>query len=245
MLYDLIKGKVYCKIFDKSFKLSNGIYNKFKKHEEITQEIVKNNIEAVKHALGTSDIFLMKQVHENDVVLVDHNTNLQSTYEADASVTIEKNITLGIITADCVPVLLSSFDGKVIGAIHCGWKSARLNIVDKVVELMHKLGGNSIKAFIGPSIKQKSYEVDKNFYQVFLSETNDNRFFFAKGSRPNHYIFDLVAYVENKLIKNEVEILFKSPDDTYSMPEKYPSFRRCTHNKEPYNSNILSTISIK
>ncbi|HJK86206.1 MAG TPA: peptidoglycan editing factor PgeF [Candidatus Megaira endosymbiont of Nemacystus decipiens] len=245
MLYDLIKGKVYCKIFDKSFKLSNGMYNKFKEYEEITQRTIKNNIESVKQSLGTSDIFLMKQVHGNNIVLVDHTTNLQSVYEADASVTLEKNITLGITSADCVPVLLSSLDGKVIGAIHCGWKSARLNIVDKVVELIYKLGGSSVKAFIGPAIKQKSYEVDKNFYQDFLLETNENRFFFAKGNRPNHYIFDLVAYVENKLLKNGVEILFKSPDDTYSMEEKYPSFRRHTHNKELYNTNILSTISIK
>lgn len=245
MQYQLIPGKVDCNIFDKSD--SNGFYKRSANNDLLTNQLVQQNFEAVKSKLKVSCIFTMTQTHSSDVVVVDQK-NLLQLINADAAVTTEKNLALSILTADCVPVLLTSQNAEVIGAMHCGWKGARQNIIRNTAEKMRALQPSStapILAFIGPSIKQKSYEVDSNFYYNFLDEALLNQQFFIDSAKTNHYMFDLVGYVSYKLNQENVQIQKISSDDTYAMPNKYPSFRRSTHAKEIYNSNILSTIHIK
>lgn len=244
MKYQLIDGKVDCHIFDKSD--SNCLYKQSANNDLLTNQLVQQNFEEARSKLKVSYIFTMIQVHSSDVVIVDKN-NVSQPIKADAAVTREKNLALSVITADCVPVLLASRNADVIGAMHCGWKGARYNIIKNTVASMRALQSSNkapIIAFIGPSIKQKSYEIDKDFYQSFIEESPINHQFFVNSNKGNHYMFDLVGYVAYKLGQENIEIKKISEDDTYSMPDKYPSFRRFTHTGEVYNSNILSTIHI-
>ncbi len=205
---------------------------------------VRQNIDNIKADLNANDLFLMNQVHGNNVIVAD-NIDFKKQPEADASITAQKNIALGVLTADCIPVLFASDDGIVVGAAHCGWRSAKLNIITNVRKMMENKGATKIKAIIGPAIAQKSYEVDSRYYHDFVSEGNDIKELFRPSHRENHFMFDLVGFVIKKLQKENIELVHNIGEDTYSMPEKYPSYRRSCHNGKQYSQNILSTIIIR
>lgn len=241
---EFIKNKVYYKIFDGSFKQSSHIYSKKNKlGDSTTLESVENNrLTVVKH-YDAENIVILQQVHGNKVI--DADSDIENDPEADGAVTTKKNLVLTVQTADCVPILLSSEDGKVIGVAHCGWRGAKAGITNNLVELMHKKGAKNIKAIICPSIQQYSYEVDQEFYDNFIKQRAENSKFFSASLRTKHYMFDLSAYVELQLQKAGIKDITRMLEDTYTNPEKYPSYRRACHTGELYNRTILSTIVIK
>ena len=182
-------------------------------------------------------------MHGDHVVDADLLDDFNIEPVADAAVTSKSHVALAIQTADCVPVLLACTSGNVIGAAHCGWKSAKLNIIDRLVEVMRLKQAKEIIAVIGPAIQQFSYEVEQNFYDDFLKINSDNMVFFIPAITENHFMFDLPAYIVQKLQQQGVSIINRYNDDTYSDEAKYPSYRRACHqgNKQ-YRGNILSTI---
>jgi hypothetical protein len=244
MELELIKDKVYYKIFDRTYKASTGVYRKDKYTDVAKLAEIQKNIDNIKSEYDIEELVVLKQVHGNEVIDAD-KADLGKLLEADASVATKKNMALAILTADCVPVLLTSADGDVIGAAHCGWKSAKTNIIRELVAKMQKKNARDIKAIIGPCIQQKSYEVDAEYYRNFTSDEPDCKNLFIPSNRENHYMFDLSGYVKRKLDQENIEILSHSQDDTYSMPGKYPSYRRSVHQNEAYKTNILSTIVIR
>jgi polyphenol oxidase len=244
MEIEFIKDKVYYKIFDRTYTASSGKYSKHKSNDAVILAEVQKNIDNIQAEHKADGLVILKQVHGNKVILAD-DKNCENQEEADGSVTTNHNIALGILTADCVPVLLASSDGSVIGAAHCGWKSAKANILKTLHAMMLSKGAKEVKALIAPSIQQKSYEVDENYYLNFIKDDADCKQFFIKSNNENHYMFDLPGYVKNKLDKENIEVLVNINDDTYELEDKYPSFRRCTHRNEQYNQNILSTIIIR
>lgn len=244
MEIEFIKNKVYYRIIDRTYTNSSGIYNLHKYTDAVKLAQVKQNIDNIKTDLKASDLFIMNQVHGNTVVVVD-NIDFKKQPEADASITTQKNIALGVLTADCVPVLFASDNGAVIGAAHCGWKSAKANIIANVQRMMENKGATKIKAIIGPAIAQKSYEVDANYCHDFISEGDDIRELFQPSNKENHFMFDLVGFVIKKLKKENIELVHNMQEDTYSTPEKYPSYRRSFHEGTQYSQNILSTIIIR
>lgn len=238
-----INDKVYYKIFDKSFKQSTHIYNKRNKiNQLVTEEEIKKNKQLVIDHFTANDILLLHQVHGNKII--DTDLAVDFNLQADGAVTTKPGLILAIQTADCVPILLSSDNGSVIGAAHCGWRGAKANIIDNLVTLMKQKKARNIKALIGPSIQQSSYEVDHEYRSSFVKENIENALFFTGSTRPHHYLFDLPGYVELKLKQAGVENITRNIDDTYLMFEKYPSYRRSCHSEEKYNQNILSTIMI-
>jgi len=247
MLNKFINDRVYYKIFDKSYKQSSYIYSKYKYNDELLLQEVENNKKAILSTLGADNIVILKQVHGNKIIDADEINDFNIELEADGAVTTLQNLALGIQTADCVPILLASDDGNVIGAAHAGWKGSKTNIVSNLVKAMEDKGTNNIKALIGPAIQQYSYEVDANYYESFISEDLQfAKFFIPSPQKPaDHYMFDLPAFVEMKLKNAGVEDISKSLDNTYSNKDKYPSYRRSTHLGTKYNKNILSTIVIK
>jgi YfiH family protein len=192
--------------------------------------------------MEAGSIYMLKQVHGRDVASVDVDTNLELEIDADASVTTRSGVILGIQTADCVPVLFSCDKGEVIGAAHCGWRSAKSDLVREVAGKMRSQGARHIKAVIGPSIQQFSYEVDGQYYQDFMNETKANEAYFIPSIKNGHYMFDLPAYVKQKLMNENIEIIAHINEDTYSMEDKYPSYRRDFHAGRKYSQNILSVI---
>jgi len=181
----LINGLVYYKIFDKTFNNSSHRY--VKKNNSIT-EIVENK-KSITTYFKAQDILILNQVHGNQIIDADDSIiAAQPEPEADGSITTKKNLVLAVQSADCVPVLLASGDGKIIGAAHAGWKGSINNIISNIVTKMIEKGAENLIAVIGPAIAQSSYEVDDEYYKVFLSKDVNNKQFFINSIKENHYM---------------------------------------------------------
>lgn len=158
----------------------------------------------------------------------------------DALVTAQPGLAIGIVTADCAPVLLADPAAGVIGAAHAGWRGALGGILEQVVAAMEALGAarGSICAAIGPTIAQPSYEVDDKFYAHF--GPNDARFF-AKG-RQGHWQFDLPAYAQSRLEACGIGEIAALNLDTYTLEDRFYSYRRASHHRALSYGRQLSLI---
>ena len=184
-----------------------------------------------KNIVSTQNLFV-NQIHGRDVVVIDTKAKIHGDQElpkADALVTNLSNITIGIITADCAPILFFDEDKKIIAAAHAGWRGAKLGIIKSTIEAMTKLGAEKISAIIGPMIQQKSYQVSQEFFDEFLQEDSANAKFFEDGAKTGKYWFDLPLYVEKKLHESGIEKIENQRLDTYENDRDFFSFRRSTH----------------
>jgi len=215
-------------------------------------EAVRENRRLVAKAMGVRREFFLTlhQVHGNKCVEVTDFWDGVGP-EADAMVTDVPGLALGILTADCAPVLLIGHNesGKtVIGAAHAGWKSALAGVIENTVTAMKAKGAlpKNIKACIGPCIGRESYEVDNDFYAPFIEESESNAAFFSPVEGVDgKYFFDLQAYVKLKLESASVENIAVKGINTCFNEEDYFSFRRATHRKEPDYGRQASVIVIK
>jgi len=204
--------------------------------------------ERMTHALGVAPQNLLSayQIHSPDVVTVDTIWGKQDRPEADGLVTDRPGIALGILTADCVPILFADQRAGIIGAAHAGWRGAITGVVENTLEAMEKLGGQRkhIAAALGPCIWQKSYEVGPEFPAPFMAEASDNERFFAPAFKSDHYQFDLPGYVVAKLHRLGVPSVQHSPANTYAEPERYFSHRYSTLRAEKRQGNLMSAIAL-
>jgi hypothetical protein len=162
-------------------------------------------------------------------------------------VTRKPGLALGILTADCVPVLLADATAGVIGAAHAGWRGALDGILDTVVAAMVELGATPghILAGVGPAICQRSYEVGPEFPQPFLAQNDGNKDFFCPSARDGHFMFDLKGYVARRLVGvgiNSVQVL---PCDTCAEDTRFFSYRRSCQRGEPDYGRGLSVICLE
>lgn len=197
--------------------------------------------------LPANALVTLKQIHSADVVTVTAPFGPDDRPEADALVTNQPDIILGILTADCVPVLLRDDVAGVIGAAHAGWKGAYSGVVKNTIAAMQQLGAeiSNIKAYIGPSIAQESYEVGPEFQARLVEETPENTQFFIPSTRVDHAMFDLKSYVAAKLAAADIQNVEVHADDTCAMEEKYFSYRRSCLRKEADYGRQISCIVIK
>ena len=165
--------------------------------------------------------------------------------EADALVTDRPGLLLGIVTADCAPVLFADRAAGIVGAAHAGWKGAVAGVTDATVAAMVALGARPerIAAAIGPCIAQASYEVDEAFRDRFLAADPASAACFAAG-RAGHWQFDLPAYLTARLVHAGIGAVEALGLDTYSQEDRYFSFRRSTHSGEAAYGRQISAISI-
>jgi polyphenol oxidase len=187
------------------------------------------------------------QVHSPDVVTVAAPWRREDNPRADALVTNCRGIALGILTADCVPVLFADADAGVIGAAHAGWKGALGGVVAATVAAMARLGAapGRMRAAIGPCIAQRSYEVGPEFPARFLAEDADNGDFFAPARRAGHFMFDIAGYVERRLIAAGVGAIQRAPCDTVAEETRFFSYRRACLKGEKDFGNGLSAIVLE
>ncbi len=186
----------------------------------------------------------VKQVHSADVVTVGQDDDIVALREvtADALVTDRRDVALAVLTADCQPILLADPEAGVIGACHAGWRGARDGVIEATVEAMHRLGASRIRAVIGPTISQRTYEVGHDFMEDFLAEDMDYQRFFAGG--PNGKpMFDLPAFGLARLRAADVEAEW-TRHCTYSDPERFFSYRRSTHEGQPDYGRMISAIAL-
>ncbi len=192
-------------------------------------ENVAENRQRVMAALAApaADLQTMSQVHETDVAVI--REIAEKPPKADALVTTSKGIALGVLTADCVPVLLADARNGVIAAVHAGWPSAFDGIVTKTIEVMRESGADllQVRAAIGPCIRQDSYEIDRGYYERFLRQSPENEVFFRPvPEKAGHFLFDLAGYVRRQTEAAGVREIADCGEDTCAQPEKFFSYRR-------------------
>ena len=207
--------------------------------------VAENRRRAAEAVLPGARLVGVYQVHSPDCVTVSEPWSDDERPSADALVTRRTGILLGIVTADCAPVLLADREAGVVGAAHAGWKGALAGVVDRTLEAMEALGArrSAIAAAIGPCISQPSYEVDEAFRARFESAGPANDDFFAPG-RSGHWQFDLEGYVAARLAAAGAGRIERMRRDTYGDPERFFSFRRATHKGEPTYGRQISLIGL-
>jgi len=209
------------------------------------EAIAGNRRLAIAAILADAELATVHQVHSAEVVVAGAPSPQDERPRADAMVTDTPNLLLGILTADCAPVLFADHQAVVVGAAHAGWRGALAGVTDATIEAMERLGARRehIHAAVGPCIAQPSYEVDDAFRVRFLDSDPDNgRFFIAGAAGKPH--FDLEAYVVHRLIAAGIEEVEALNLDTYADPDRFFSFRRATHRGEADYGRQLSAIAI-
>ncbi len=187
------------------------------------------------------------QVHGIDVAVVTSPWTHGNAPKADAMATARPGIMLGVLTADCAPVLLADGEAGVIGACHAGWRGALAGVTEATVAAMERLGArrDRIIAAVGPCIGRASYEVGPEFPQPFLDQAAANQRFFAPAARAGHWMFDLAGYVAAGLAAAGLAAVGCSELDSCADADRLFSYRRATLRGEPDFGRGLSAIMIE
>ncbi len=207
---------------------------------------VTANRALIARALGLEPdrLVTLYQVHSADAVIVRDGT--ESATKADGMVTAEPGLGLGVLTADCAPVLLADGEAGIIGAAHAGWGGALRGITDAVIAAMISIGARHerIVAVVGPAIALESYEVGPEFYQRFTDDDARNEQYFCTARRPDHFHFDLPAYVVDRLRKSGIRRAAWTGGDTCLEEERFFSYRRSVLRHEPDYGRQVSVICL-
>ncbi|MGE5503497.1 MAG: peptidoglycan editing factor PgeF [Actinomycetota bacterium] len=197
--------------------------------------------------LAPEALVTVYQCHTADAVVVDGPWPGGKGPAADAMVTDRPGLALGILTADCAPVLLADGRAGVVAAAHAGWRGAVFGVLDNTIAAMVRLGARpaSIVAAVGPCIGQRSYEVGPEFPAPFLAEAPSNADFFAPSRREGHFLFDLPGYVSRRLARLGVHEVTRVPADTCRDEARFFSYRRATLRGEPDYGRQLSVITVE
>jgi polyphenol oxidase len=195
---------------------------------------------------ATDELVTCYQVHSPQVAIVDRPWRREDRPRADAMVTRMPGIALGILTADCAPVLFADAEARIIGAAHAGWRGAVSGVLEATVTAMTNLGAapKRIAATIGPCIAQPSYEVGPEFPAPFLAEDAANAAFFVAAARAGHFLFDLPGYVARRLGRLGLKRIARTGGDTAAEPDRFFSYRRSCLEKEPDYGREISAITL-
>jgi YfiH family protein len=209
------------------------------------EAIAGNRRLAVAAILPDSELATVHQVHGAEAIHVERPWPQDERPRVDAMVTDRPNLLLGILTADCAPVLFADHESVVIGAAHAGWRGALAGVTDSTIEAMERLGArrDTIHAAVGPCIGQPSYEVDEAFRDRFVADEADNARFFVPGDSGKPH-FDLEAYIVARLAAAGIRKVEALGLDTYADSGRFYSFRRATHRSEPDYGRQVSLIGL-
>ena len=236
--------------FTRQGGVSQGLYaslNCGPGSDDDPDHVAQNRVLAAEQMRVTKDnLCTLYQVHGKDVVFVTKPWPDNIRPQADAMVTQTPGLALGILTADCAPVLLADPIAGCIGAAHAGWQGAINGVIDSTVRAMEELGARAtaIQAAIGPTIQQDSYEVGSDFHTRVTAQDPTHEQFFIPGARPDHFQFDLSGFVEAALRRAGVRDIEKMNRDTYREEEAFFSYRRTTHRREADYGRQLSAIAL-
>ncbi|MCB5425288.1 peptidoglycan editing factor PgeF [Altererythrobacter sp. CC-YST694] len=204
--------------------------------------VAENRRRAGDAVLPGAPLVAVHQVHSAICVTVEQPWDDDHRPTADALVTARPGTLIGIVTADCAPILFADREAGVIGAAHAGWRGAQGGVAEATIEAMETLGARCerIIAAIGPCIAQASYEVGEDFRAGFTAQDGE---FFAPG-RAGHYQFDLESYIATRLAAAGIRKVEGLALDTYAQEDRFFSFRRSTHRAEPNYGRQFSLIGL-
>jgi YfiH family protein len=229
--------------------VSDGIYDSLNcglGTEDERAHVLENRARAVKAAgLRDTPLNTAYQVHGRNVLVVESPLDQENRPEADGLVSKTPGVNLGILTADCGPLLFADPEAKVVGACHAGWKGAVGGIMEATVDAMEALGArrHNIVAALGPCIGRDSYEVGTEFPTPFIDQDPANaRFFAANACRK--FQFDLPGYIASRLEQLGLAEVVVSGHDTCALEEDFFSYRRKTKRGEPDYGRQVSVIGL-
>lgn len=196
--------------------------------------------------LGAAPLCTAYQCHGVECVTVAAPWPQGEAPRADAMVTDRHGVVLGVLSADCAPVILADREAGVIGVAHAGWKSALGGVIEAVVQAMTGLGAArpSIAAAIGPCIGRGSYEVGAEFRSAFLAAERANERYFIAAPRAGHHLFDLAGYAAGRLQALGLGAVETLAHDTYADEQRFFSYRRSCHNGEGDYGRLLSLVGL-
>ena len=233
--------------FSRRGGFSKGIYQSLNCGEgsKDNKKNVYRNLSLVskKMKINQERLSLMCQTHSNKAIIINKKNKNSRKFNSDALITKMKGGALGVVTADCVPIILYDIKNQIIGCIHAGWKGASSGIIENTVKKFKKLNSkNKIFASIGPCIGEKSYEVDIDFYKKFILKSKKNAVYFSKKNN-NKKLFNLRKYVNDKLIKLNVKVDHVN-HDTFKEKSRFFSYRRSQKLQEKNYGRCISIISL-
>lgn len=208
-------------------------------------DTVKKNYAYVKNTLQLDHLLTLKQVHSNRVITVSTPWESENRPEGDAMVTRLKNVGLGVLTADCGPLLLADKDNHVIGVAHLGRKGILSGLLENTLEAMEALGANRnyIQAVLGATISKDAYQVGKDVYDDVIKAMPEYAYHVYDTSEPSKYHLDIVGLIGD--LCDEADIEFASLNRcTYSEADLFYSYRRSVHNKEADYGRLISVLSL-
>jgi polyphenol oxidase len=235
--------------FTRSGGVSGGIYrglNVGLGSNDLRDDVIENRRRvAAWFGLPAEKLATVHQIHSADVVTVDAAFGA-SRPQVDALVTATPGIAIGVLAADCGPILFADPERRVVGAAHAGWKGALNGVLENTVEAMVALGAarEGIVACLGPSISQVNYEVGPEFVERFVAFDPAYERYFAPSERPGHSMFDLRALTVDRLLASGI-LAERLELCTYSDADRFFSYRRTTHAGEPDYGRQISAIAIE
>ena len=236
--------------FTRQGGVSGGIYTSLNiglgSDDERSSVLENRDRVAGQLGIGADRLVSPYQIHSADVITVSAPFAQDADRKADALVTATPGLAIGIATADCGPLLFADTKAGVIGAAHSGWKGAVTGILQNTVAAMEALGATrtNITAVLGPTISQGAYEVGPEFKERFLQEHPDNTRYFKPSERAEHFMFDLPAFITDKLQALGLGAIADLALCTYADEDRFFSYRRTTHRKEPDYGRQISAITL-
>ena len=227
------KGGVSIGIY-KSLNCGIGSYD--------TKKNIINNLKIVCKKIETSPrrLVLLNQVHSNKCYFIKKNYKFKKRIKGDALITDVKNIAIGVLTADCVPILFYDPQKKISGCVHSGWKGCLTGILKETINKLIKIDCRieDLIFAIGPCIKKENYEVGDEFYKKFIYQDKKNEFFFEKFNSEK-YIFDLRGFINKEISNLNIKNVENIEMDTFSEKNFFYSYRRsCIDNEKDYGRCI-------
>tara|TARA_B100001123_G_scaffold443894_1_gene591254 strand:- start:6 stop:767 length:762 start_codon:yes stop_codon:yes gene_type:complete len=233
--------------FSRKNGFSKGIYESLNcgiGSNDEKKNVIKN-LELVSREVGCKkeSLITLNQKHSNHVIFFENEKSIKNKLSGDAIVTKIKNVAIGILAADCAPILLYEPKKKIIGCIHSGWKGAFNGVVKNTVKKFKELNSdlNELIAVIGPCIKKESYEVKIDFYNRFTNQNPRNKYFFEK-TNDNKFFFDLRAFINDEISNLGIKNVENIEIDTFSKRDFFYSYRRSCVEKEKDYGRCISVI---
>ncbi|MGD9924729.1 MAG: peptidoglycan editing factor PgeF [Pseudorhodoplanes sp.] len=184
------------------------------------------------------------QIHSPNVVVAERPWTVATRPRADAIVTRTPGLAIGVSTADCGPLLFADAAARVIGAAHAGWRGAFSGVIEGTIAAMEKLGADRSRMTValGPLIRKQNYEVSQNFVDEFLRAERDHARFFSPAARDGHAMFDLPGFIAWRLQRSGIGRFEDIGLCTYADPDRFYSYRRSVHRKEPDYGRHVNAI---
>lgn len=236
--------------FTRTGGVSGGVYQSLNTglgSDDARDKVLENRARIADALNGKPEnLAVAYQVHSAEAVEVNEVWTPGNGPQLDGLVTTQPDVLLGASHADCAPLLFADRERSVVGACHAGWRGAFTGIAEATIDAMERLGAARarIVAVIGPTISQDAYEVGPEFHAQFLAQSAQNARFFIASAKAGHVMFDLPGYLVARLEAAGTGTVANMALCTYSNEEKFFSYRRMTHRKEPDYGRHLAVIRL-